>query len=88
MVHIAANNGVALQVCFANLATLHAYLHEKEQALECAIRKYGDRKKEVSPRLVPCRKTLRVDFMHDRYIAKALEVEPGNPTYLALRTET
>ena len=26
----------AIQVCFANLATLHAYLHEKEQALKCA----------------------------------------------------
>lgn len=44
-----------LHVCFANLATLHAYLHEKDQALE--------------------------------YIAKALEVEPGNPTYLALRSQ-
>eukprot|EP00435_Cladocopium_sp_Y103_P056213 s187_g18.t3 len=44
-----------LHVCFANLATLHAYLHEKEQALE--------------------------------YIAKALEVEPANPTYLALRSQ-
>ncbi|CAL1172450.1 unnamed protein product [Cladocopium goreaui] len=44
-----------LHVCFANLATLHAYLHEKEQAL--------------------------------KYIAKALEVEPTNPTYLALRSQ-
>eukprot|EP00913_Durusdinium_trenchii_P002668 g2469.t1 len=43
-----------LHVCFANLATLHAYLHEKPKALE--------------------------------YISKALEVEPGNPTYNALRS--
>lgn len=44
-----------LHVCFANLATLHAYLHEKPKALE--------------------------------YISKALEVEPGNPTYNALRSK-
>lgn len=48
----AANNGVAwIQVCFANLATLHAYLHEKDQALECAKQ---SKKKQFSP-LVPCR---------------------------------
>ncbi|CAJ1358040.1 unnamed protein product [Effrenium voratum] len=45
----------SLHVCFANLATLHAYLHERDKALE--------------------------------YIAKALEVEPENPTYTMLRSQ-
>lgn len=49
----AANNGVAwIQVCFANLATLHAYLHEKDQALECAKQ---SKKKPVQK--IPCRKS-------------------------------
>lgn len=30
-----------VEVCFANLATLHAYLHEKPKALECPERIHG-----------------------------------------------